>query len=130
MSAPAAAPADLTLLPFPNPIDAAGNAIVNGQHVVNGVAGNVVHAAAAPVQAAMAPALFLAKISDPHFALRVVYVVGGVAAILLGLRMLAGEGGAAGAVGDAVKSGTDHAAAAAKTARTTAKDAATAAALA
>jgi hypothetical protein len=55
-------------------------------------------------------------LTNPHNVQRIVFVVGGVAAMIAGLRMLADVGGPVGAVGGAVKQGTDVAKGAAVTA--------------
>lgn len=62
------------------------------------------------------PLGMLAWWSNPHNVQRAVFVVGGVAAMIAGLRMLADVGGPVGAVGSAVKHGTDQAVSATTTA--------------
>lgn len=84
-----------------------------GSNPVNAIPG--VQAAQAAVSGVGS---LVAWIGTPHNVVRVLYVVGGIAAMLIGIRMLADTGGPVGAAAGAVKSGTDHVARAGKSAAT------------
>lgn len=70
------------------------------------IVGPAIDAVTAPVQAV---AGFAAWIADPHNVTRIVYVVGGLVAVVVGLRIVAdsGVGGPVGAAARGVKGASD-----------------------